>query len=70
MLFGSDILVVMPGLVPGIHVLLPWRDKDVDGRDEPGHDAEETTYGSLHRIPFLATTRSYAANGFVCLRKR
>ena len=27
---------VMPGLVPGIHVLAPK--KDVDGRDEPGHD--------------------------------
>jgi len=27
----------MPGLVPGIHVLAP-RQKDVDGRDEPGHD--------------------------------
>jgi hypothetical protein len=29
----------MPGLVPGIHVLLA-RMKDVDGRDEPGHDVE------------------------------
>jgi hypothetical protein len=29
---------VMPGLVPGIHVLLLLRKKDVDGRDEPGHD--------------------------------
>jgi len=27
----------MPGLVPDIHVLLD-REKDVDGRDEPGHD--------------------------------
>jgi hypothetical protein len=26
---------VMPGLVPGIHVL--ERGKDVDGRDKPGH---------------------------------
>jgi len=32
----------MPGLVPGIHVLLDDADKDVDGRDEPGHD------GKLH----------------------
>jgi hypothetical protein len=40
---------VMPGLVPGIHVLLcvprPLRAKTyacqgVDGRDKPGHDAE------------------------------
>jgi hypothetical protein len=28
----------MPGLVPGIHVFLPWCIKDVDGRDKPGHD--------------------------------
>ncbi|SED13947.1 hypothetical protein SAMN05444171_3245 [Bradyrhizobium lablabi] len=27
----------MPGLVPGIHVLA-FADKDVDGRDKPGHD--------------------------------
>jgi ring-1,2-phenylacetyl-CoA epoxidase subunit PaaB len=29
---------VMPGLVPGIHVLLRQDQKDVDGRDKPGHD--------------------------------
>ena len=29
---------VMPGLVPGIHVLALVH-KDVDGRDKPGHDA-------------------------------
>jgi len=28
----------MPGLVPGIHGLLHSSKKDVDGRDEPGHD--------------------------------
>jgi hypothetical protein len=28
----------MPGLVPGIHDLLSLKFKDVDGRDEPGHD--------------------------------
>ncbi len=27
----------MPGLVPGIHVLL-FPGPDVDGRDKPGHD--------------------------------
>jgi hypothetical protein len=33
---------VMPGLVPGIHVLVPiTRVKDVDGRDKPGHDDME-----------------------------
>jgi hypothetical protein len=31
----------MPGLVPGIHVLLHLMSKDVDGRVKPGHDAEE-----------------------------
>jgi hypothetical protein len=29
----------MPGLVPGIHVLLSFC-KDVDGRDKPGHDED------------------------------
>src|SRR5258707_13880564 len=29
--------LVMPGLVPGIHVLATTK-KDVDGRDKPGHD--------------------------------
>jgi hypothetical protein len=28
----------MPGPVPGIHVL-PYLNKDVDGRDKPGHDS-------------------------------
>jgi hypothetical protein len=28
----------MPGLVPGIHVLLSRLTKGVDGRDKPGHD--------------------------------
>jgi hypothetical protein len=32
--------LVMPGLVPGIHVLLYRGKKDVDGRDKPGHDGE------------------------------
>jgi N-methylhydantoinase B len=31
---------VMPGLVPGIHVLTQSPSKDVDGRDKPGHDAQ------------------------------
>ena len=28
----------MPGLVPGIRVLVPTSKKDVDGRGKPGHD--------------------------------
>jgi hypothetical protein len=35
-------VLVMPGLVPGIHVLPPGSKKDVDGRDEPGHDELES----------------------------
>jgi hypothetical protein len=34
-------MFVMPGLVPGIHVLRYCRNKDVDGRDKPGHDEEK-----------------------------
>ncbi len=30
----------MPGPVLGIHVLLRSTKKDVDGRDEPGHDRQ------------------------------
>jgi hypothetical protein len=33
-------MLVMPGLVPGIHVLASVSKKDVDGRDKPGHDGE------------------------------
>ncbi len=35
---NCSILGVMPGLVPGIHVLGAEEPKDVDGRDKPGHD--------------------------------
>ena len=35
---------VMPGLVPGIHVLAAFNKKDVDGRDKPGHDEKETRF--------------------------
>ena len=36
----------MPGLVPGIHVLVFCSRKDVDGRDKPGHDK----VGYLRRV--------------------
>jgi hypothetical protein len=36
-MYGPASLNVMPGLVPGIHVLFLTA-KDVDGRDKPGHD--------------------------------
>jgi hypothetical protein len=47
---GGGVMFVMPGLVSGIHVLLSFGEKDVDGRDRraeatpsfgrlwPGHD--------------------------------
>jgi hypothetical protein len=35
---SSRPLLVMPGLVPGIHVFRAFGSKDVDGRDKPGHD--------------------------------
>ena len=37
----------MPGLVPGIHVLLHLGRKDVDGRDKPGHDEEKDSFSNL-----------------------
>ena len=41
---GSTVIesIVMPGLVPGIHVFGPGRRaSDVDGRDKPGHDGDD-----------------------------
>jgi hypothetical protein len=48
--------VVMPGLVPGIHVLALLRKRQgVDGRDKPGHDGWASIYsrhchGKLRQI--------------------
>jgi hypothetical protein len=33
---------VMPGFMPGIHVLKYCDGKDVDGWDKPGHDGKQT----------------------------
>jgi hypothetical protein len=35
----------MPGLVPGIHALFHLAQKDVDGRDKPGHDTDNKKAG-------------------------
>ena len=43
----------MPGLVPGIHVLSLIEGKNVDGRDEPGHDD-----GKLQRVSHAVIARS------------
>ena len=37
----SERSLVMPGLVPGIHVFTSNAQKDVDGRVKPGHDERE-----------------------------
>jgi hypothetical protein len=34
----------MAGLVPAIHVLLRVKKKDVDARDQPGHDENKKEY--------------------------
>ena len=59
-------LIVMPGLVPGIHVLRPSNSKDVDGRDigvrkhavlwtaMPSHDESKDVCEST---PFFATAK-------------
>jgi hypothetical protein len=40
----------MPGLVPGIHVLLQGcHTKNVDGRDKPGHDGGWSEGTAIHR---------------------
>ena len=39
----------MPGLVPGIHVLLHLSGKDVDGRDKPGHDKKRDSFSNFWR---------------------
>ncbi len=37
------------GLVPGIHVFLSLGEKDVDGRDKPGHDDRAWSGVRSHR---------------------
>ena len=37
----------MPGLVPGIHVFTTGGEKEVDGRDEPGHDGKHRVAARL-----------------------
>ena len=46
----------MPGLGPGIHVLLVVSStkKDVDGRDKPGHDGEQLNVQHQPRRIFQA----------------
>ena len=40
----------MPGLAPGIHALLSSGDKNVDGRDKPGHDGRNRIESPRERL--------------------
>jgi hypothetical protein len=51
----------MPGLVPGIHVLTARQQKDVDGRDEPGHDGETD---QLENVQYIVGTKQKPGRGF------
>jgi hypothetical protein len=42
----NNATLVMPGLVPGIHVFTEPPQEDVDGRDKPGHDEKQHMVGS------------------------
>jgi hypothetical protein len=55
----------MPGLVPGIHVLLSLMQQDVDGRDKPGHDdlAVPTSSGLICDCPLLPERGAQLAAG-------
>jgi len=48
----------MPGLVPGIHVLLSNSKKAVDGRDKPGHDGKWNQFQAIGRSPKMLTAFS------------
>ena len=47
MKYGLTANLVMPGLVPGIHVLVHLSRKDVDARDKPGHDEKGTRFQAV-----------------------
>jgi hypothetical protein len=57
--------VVVPGLVPGIHVLCTAR-QGVDGRDKPGHDDVEASAPQ----PFIVVEPSRFSFHDECLRSR
>ncbi len=58
-------MLVMPGLDPGIHVLHPRWNKDVDGRVEPGHDAESYPFAAAH--PRLLRIRRFPHHALAAL---
>jgi hypothetical protein len=50
----------MPGLVPGIHVLLISSNEDVDGRDKPGHDGVSYS-AAIARLPNGNSSRCHTS---------
>ena len=50
---GIRVELIMPGLVPGIHVLAALK-QGMDGRDEPGHDDEMQIALTTHSALMLA----------------
>jgi hypothetical protein len=61
---------VMPGFMPGIHVLCPR--KGVDGRDKPGHDDPYAIAlgrdGGCHLRSGLARNRDHVVELILCVR--
>jgi hypothetical protein len=55
-------MFVMPGLVPGIHVLWCGGKKDVDGREKPGHDESELETRSFAALLTMRQGRAFATH--------
>jgi len=53
----------MPGLVPGIRVFTTGGEKDVDGRDEPGHDGKHRVAARLKSGSPFSSNRKPLVNG-------
>jgi hypothetical protein len=49
----------MPGLVPGIHALVPSNEKDVDVRDKPGHDNYTDQEATMNEDTFNTSLRGF-----------
>jgi hypothetical protein len=45
----TNLSTVMPGFMPGIHVLRLCNTKDVDGRNKSGHDESRDVDGTASR---------------------
>jgi len=63
---------VVPGLVPGIHVLLgvAASKKDVDGRDKPGHDGFLDCFAEPVIGPARGRTRWLAMTNYSALSRK